>query len=108
MLKDIEKTKVIFRTFKGEVTAIFPEECGDNNYGTCMSYQHFGQHGSCDPNMIIDNSKLSTPEEYNDLKNELENQVGYNLEVIKRYRYKFTQVRFNKLNDQLGEHKYYN
>jgi hypothetical protein len=101
MEKDTEKTKVIFRTFKdGEVIAIFPEECGTNEYWTCASYVHVGQHGSCDPDAVIQGTKLSTVEEYSDLKNELENCIGYNLEVIKRNRYSFLKVRQEELRRQ--------
>lgn len=94
---DKEKTKVIFRMWQGEVIAIFPELAGDMNPGTCSSYQHIGQHGACDPYMIINSSKLAKPEEYADLKAELENNVGYNLDVIKRNRYSFYRSRLEQL-----------
>jgi len=82
---DKEKTKVIFRHWRGNVIAIFPEDPGNNDPYTCSSYEHVGQHGACDPQGIIGDSKLATPEEYKDLKNELENQVGYNLQIIKKH-----------------------
>jgi len=97
--KDTEKTKVIFRFWKASdnVIAIFPELCGTNEVHTCQSYEHLGQHGSCNPYMIVDNSRLAKPEEYADLKAELENHCGYNLEVIKRNNQKFIQVRREQL-----------
>ena len=98
---DSKKTKVIFRTFKdGEVIAIFPEENGTNAPWTCSSYMHIGQHSSCNPCALIKDTRLSTPEEYNDLKNELEKIVGYNLEVIKRNHNKFFHIRLEKLENQ--------
>ena len=95
MKQDTNKTKVIFRYWKDSIIAIFPEIPGDPNVYTCSSYQHIGQHGACDPEGIIDDkgSRLATPEEYNDLKIELETQVGYNLQIIKRNRYSHTETR---------------
>lgn len=84
--QDKYETKVIFRMWKvddsEELIALFPEELGDSNPKTCSSYQHVGQHGAATPDMIVDNSRSATPEEYEDLKNELENNVGYKLEIV--------------------------
>ena len=42
----MEKLDILFRISRGEVTAVFPSECGtDENDFTC--YAHIGQHGSC-------------------------------------------------------------
>ena len=96
MKKDIKKTKVIFRVFKeGEVIAIFPEELGTHDHFTCASYMHIGQHASCDPE-IRRITRLAKPEEYADLKAELES-IGYNLDIKKRYSYYSSVIRFNKL-----------
>jgi len=88
MEKDIVKTKVIFRVFKGkyegEVVAIFPEHVATINAAYCESYMNIGQHGSCDPIGLISVTKLAKPEEYKNLKAELENHYGYNLEIIKK------------------------
>lgn len=97
MVKEkIEKTKVIFKKFEGEIVAVFPEEPGTIDPNTCMSYQHVGQHGTMDADFI---SKMyaAAPEEYADLKNELEKIVGYDLEVIRRNRSSFFEVRKEKL-----------
>lgn len=91
------KSKVIFRFWKKDIIAIFPEELGDNSPYTCSSYMHMGQHGACDPHIVINNSRLATPEEYNDLKEELENQIGYNLIIIQRYRERHLRTRENEL-----------
>lgn len=82
MSKDTEKTVVIFRKYKnnGDILALFPELpwSGDSNV---TSYEHMGQHGAADYNHCLDITKPAKPEEYAALKKELENQVGYNLEV---------------------------
>ncbi len=80
------KTKVIFRIFPpsqgGEVIALFPEEPGTNNPGTCMSYMHTGQHGAASVSLGR-SLRLATPEEYAPLKRELES-LGYILDVKTR------------------------
>lgn len=52
--------------------AYFPKE------GTC--YAHIGQHSECSPEYVA-NLEKATPEQYADLKDELES-IGYNLEII--------------------------
>jgi hypothetical protein len=80
MKKDTEKTKVIFRKFPdGEVIALFPEM--PESY-LIMSYMHVGQHGTASKG-IVQSTKLASPEEYNDLFNELSG-LGYNLEIVKK------------------------
>ena len=77
------KTKVIFRKFKnGDVIALFPELPAYNYYITC--YEHFGQHGSADYYVVLDQTKLASPKEYQELKKELET-IGYDVIVYKRY-----------------------
>lgn len=78
---DEDTTKVIFRKDKedGDVIAVFPEDRQNDNMIGC--YAHIGQHST----MSLDYYKETvpaTPEEYKDLKAELENIVGYNLEVV--------------------------
>lgn len=85
---DTEKTKVIFRKFKnGGIIAYFPEIPGDNNQDTCMSYMRIGRHGVATA-LAYPDTKLASETEYQDLKNELE-RIGYNLEVIKKFSFKF-------------------
>lgn len=92
------ETKVIFRKYRkgrysdGGVIAIFPEDLGDSNVYTCMSYMHVGQHGSCDPHVVIQTTKLAKPEEYADLYQEL-TSIGYNLKIYQKYQYDFLKVR---------------
>ncbi len=92
MEKDKEKTKVIFRKFKdGEIIALFPEVQANDSHWGCMSYMHIGQHGAARYNIVWD-TKLAKPEEYADLKTELED-LGYNLEVRKRVNKRWFEVK---------------
>lgn len=81
--KDKEITPVIFRYDEkhDEIYAIFPFEIVDTNRNV-MTYAHIGQHGVGDYEHMMNTSREATPEEYSDLKNELENRVGYNLKII--------------------------
>lgn len=77
------KTKVIFRKFKnGDVIALFPELISWKHYIT--SYEHVGQHGDADYYVVLNQTKLAKPEEYAELKSELE-RIGYDVVVYKRY-----------------------
>lgn len=78
---DTEKTKVIFRKFKGEIIAFFPEiEVNPDNFGhNMMSYAHVGQHSEASLYFYYDCTPAK-PHEYADLKAELES-IGYNLDV---------------------------
>lgn len=86
----VDITPVIFRWFENDVIAIFPEEVGTNQPHTCMSYMHLGQHGSCNPDYVIANSKpidFNNVEQsylYRCLYEELES-IGYNLKEYSRY-----------------------
>jgi len=93
-----DKTKVIFRVFKdgGDVIAIFPEDPATLDPYTCNSYQHLGQHGACNPTGLIAVTTAAKPEQYQDLKEELES-IGYDLEVIKRLRHDHLEVRRQEL-----------
>jgi hypothetical protein len=98
-MKDTNKTKVIFRKFKddGQIIAIFPEELGTYSPYTSSSYMSIGQHSSCDPVSLISVTKLAKKSEYKDLARELTN-LGYNLQIITRYRHSFLEVRRKELN----------
>jgi hypothetical protein len=75
--------KVIFRMFEGDVIALFPELPGDSNpYRTCVSYQHFGQHGAAAINIARNgHSYPATSEQYKPLLEELAS-IGYDDLVI--------------------------
>lgn len=85
MEKDEFTTKVIFkiaapweiegRQMPQDVIAFFPDE------SPLMSYQHIGQHGESVLGYLLE-CEPATPEQYADLKEELES-LGYNLEIVK-------------------------
>ena len=81
MKKDAEKTKVTFRKEKNpdDIFAVFPELKADLK-GNITCYAHIGQHSACHPT-YYKHLRKAKPEEYADLKAELES-LGYNLEVI--------------------------
>ena len=83
----VDPVKVIFRKWPkkdgGDVIAIMPELVEGNNRYT--SYQHIGQHGACDRS-IMWRTKPATPEEYADLKRELESDpYDYRFKVIRKW-----------------------
>lgn len=87
--QDTEITPVIFRKFGprrgGDVSAFFPAEIGTYEPHTCTCYAHVGQHGSADLHEMIRVSRPARPEEYADLKKELESApYGYRLKVYSR------------------------
>lgn len=97
-MKDTVKTKVIFRKYQdnGDIIAIFPEEIGTNSPYHCNSYMTIGQHSACDPVGTIEITKSAKESEYKDLARELTN-LGYNLQIITRYRYSFLETRRKEL-----------
>lgn len=106
IIKSVEgenmKTKVIFRTYeKRDVIALFPEECGDDSPYTCSSYMHIGQHGAADPNHVLNTTRPASENEIFHLTSELE-QIGYDLEIIKRNRYSFLKKRKDLLKEMNG------
>jgi len=83
-IEDLDETLTIFRKFKeGEIIALFPEIKWDHDGYFCTSYMHLGQHGSAEY-AIISITKPATPEEYSDLKTELES-IGYNLKIRQKW-----------------------
>jgi hypothetical protein len=91
--KDAQKlepeTPVIFRIERrkgGEVTAVFPCEPHNMSGNEMSCYVHVGQHGACSFAWFNSSShRLAKPEEYQDLKRELESApYTYRLKVYKR------------------------
>ena len=75
---------VTFRKFpEGDIIAIMPSIPA--RFGRFMSYQHYGQHGECDSELISQpDTFLATPEEYQNLLDELIS-IGYdNLKIYKK------------------------
>jgi len=82
---DNEKTKILFLVNEKDpenpdVFAYFPEENFDSKGEYKTAYSHIGQHSAVHPN-YAEESRPATPEEYQDLKTELES-IGYNLNVL--------------------------
>lgn len=83
------QTRVVFRKWYkkehgSEVIALFPDDL-DPRTGLVQSYEHVGQHGGASYTAVIGNTKPAMPEEYADLKRELESYpYDYNLKVVKR------------------------
>lgn len=65
---------VMFRWWQDSVIALFP--CQNEGNGCVNSYQIVGQHGGANLEMILNNSRPATPNEYEDIKKELEG-IGY-------------------------------
>lgn len=83
MKQDTYKTKVVFRKFPdGEVIAMFYELLNYRDKSVCESYMHVCQHGGCTL-YLVNKTQIATPEEYADLKEELES-IGYNLDIRKK------------------------
>lgn len=90
MKKDTYKTDVVFRVdttkdFKGDVLAIMPHNAERN--GNVAYYVHVGQHSTGNYQTMLSTSRLATPKEYKDLKQEMERGHGYNFNVIKKMNY---------------------
>ncbi len=83
--QDDEETPVIFRKEKdGDIIAIFPCEVASIQDYTMSCYAHIGQHSGCDLGWYH-TTKAAKPEEYADLKQELEGApYGYRLKVYRR------------------------
>lgn len=78
-----DPTLTIFRKYPdGDIVALFPEVEGAP--GTCNCYVHVGQHGSAHYHHVIQKTKRATPEEYADLKTELES-IGYTLKIRQKW-----------------------
>lgn len=100
-------TPVIFRKWKprkefdeegGDIIALFPADPGTNDPYTCSSYEHIGQHGSADPQGVMQATVPAKPSEYADLKAELEG-IGYaDLVEYSRLQPSFLEVRRREIN----------
>ena len=93
--------KVIFKLDKGpehDVYAVFPEiPFSIGGTDDCMIYAHCGQHGSASIDYVRE-SKPANFQQYQDLYYELTNDVGYDLDIVKRISSKMTATRLYQLN----------
>lgn len=81
-------TPVLFRADKHDgtlhITAVFPTQAGTCDALTMGCFEHIGQHSACSLGWYHTTRK-ATPDEYADLKRELEAQpYGYRLKVYSR------------------------
>lgn len=86
MEQDKYHTPVVFRVWKDPkyhngVIALFPYE--NEGQGNCLSYEHVGQHGPAHYTGVMSITRPATPEEYADLKEELES-IGYRLRIVQK------------------------
>lgn len=98
-----ETELVIFRVYPdGDVIALFPLIAVDTLGGNCQSYMHVGQHGAANPNIVVSQTKLATPNQYEDLLGELK-RIGYeNLKIVKRFRYWHQEERQKQIKEIRG------
>lgn len=80
MTKDINKTRVqfLYNPDNNDLFAFFPDEIAGNSRRLC--YSIIGQHSDCTL-QYAHASEEATPEQYKDLKQEIEG-LGYNLDII--------------------------
>lgn len=91
-LPEDQKTVVIFRkdrsgAFKGMITAFFPYDIYRTDNYTCTCYVNPGGHSGADFPYCVTQTVLAKPEEYADLKKELE-RIGYILDVKQKMNWK--------------------
>ncbi len=84
----MSRTIVVFRKYpEGDIIALFPEQTGKNL--KVGSYMNMGQHSDVDYQGVIAATKLATPEEYSELKQELVS-IGYkSLAIRKKWKVRF-------------------
>ncbi len=87
----VENEPVIFRQWKigCEIIALFPEIAVDQIGYNCQSYMRVGQHGAASPSTMLKDTKPANLEDgaVKRLIKEL-TELGYDLKIIKRFRYK--------------------
>jgi hypothetical protein len=101
------ETVVIFRKFKddGEIIALFPEVPFSLYFGEIMCYTHASQHGGTDYDLALNQTVLATPEEYAELKKELEDD-SYHLVIRKRFTTKMAKnLEANIKREMMPNHK---
>lgn len=79
-----ENLDVLFRVSRGEVTAVFPSECGTDEWDfTC--YAHVGQHGSCS-RQWYNTARKAKPAQYESLLAELRGIYAPEYELVVKSR----------------------
>lgn len=89
MAKKKDYTRVVFRVFKsgigkGEIIALFIDDCSLYHRSEVASYMHVGQHAFANYNAVIEITHKATEKEYTPLLKEL-HKIGYrNLKVMQK------------------------
>lgn len=83
---------VIFRVWKhgqskGDVDAYFPYLPHSSLDKSITCYDMISGHGKADYHYMLNKTRLARPEEYQEMKEQLEKVVGYKLKVIQRINY---------------------
>jgi hypothetical protein len=80
-----ETVDVIFRRWNSNhgIIALFPGLPGTNDPGSCLSYEHLGQHAAASVALTSAHTTPASESESAPLRRELE-QIGYRLRVVKR------------------------
>ena len=81
-----EEVRAVLRLWQetGAAIALFPDLPADLTGRYCLSYEHVGQHGAADYAAVVAATRPAAPDEYRELKAELEDHYGYRLSVRKR------------------------
>jgi len=93
----MNKTKVIFRYWKGNIIALFPELPGTIDPDTCQSYTSEKRHSTCFPEEVIKKTRFATPEEYRDIRATLEGCFAYDLIPIRLNRSHHKDIRIKRI-----------
>lgn len=81
----VEHARVIFRIYpEGDVIALFIDDAEPTRPWLMSCYQHMGQHGNADYDVVRDRTRLATAAEYAALRRELA-QIGYVLTPMQRW-----------------------
>lgn len=81
----METDVVVFRTWRdsGTIIALFPELPADLFGRYCDSYEHVGQHGGADYDLVVRHTVPATADEAESLAKEL-TQIGYWIRPMRR------------------------
>lgn len=81
----MEADLVVFRKWRdsGTIIALFPELPADLLRRFCDAYEHVGQHGGADYDLVVRHTVPATAAEAEPLAKEL-TQIGYQLRPVRR------------------------
>lgn len=93
----MEADLVVFRKWKssGDIIALFPEVPADLFGRFCDAYEHVGQHGGADYDLVVRHTVPATADDVEPLAKELR-QIGYQLRPVRRASSKHHERRRNE------------